>query len=77
MDATIRIEPADCVHQSHVPFAKQDLRRQVTSVVEGCNVDNEIAVVFDQELSRLNVVMVAPATTQRVISIDGPSSGGR
>jgi hypothetical protein len=77
VDATIRIEPADCAHQSHVPFAKQGLRWLMTSVVDDCNVDNKMAVTFNQELSRLNVMMVAPAMTQRVISIDGQLSGGR
>ena len=76
MDATIRIEPADCAHQSHVPFAKQGLRWLMTSVVDDCNVDNKMAVTFNQELRRQNVMMVAPAMTQRVISIDAQLSGG-
>jgi len=76
VDATIRIEPADCVHQSHVPFAKQGLRWLMASVVGDCNVDNEMAVTLDQQLSCQNVMMVAPAMTQRVISIDVQLSGG-
>lgn len=75
MDAAIRIEPADCTHQSYVPFAEQGLRRQTTSVVGGGNVDNEMPVLFDQDPGSVDVVLVEPATAQRVISIDIGSSG--
>jgi hypothetical protein len=48
----------------------------MASMVGTCNVDNEMAVTFDQELSCQDVMMVAPAMTQRVISIDVQLSGG-